>query len=233
MAAIQVNIKKAFPIIAVFCLFTLLSAGEDQAGEACVFSPLPYSETALEPYISSRTLSFHYGKHYKAYVEKANALIKNSPYKSMSLTDIIVKCYNTPTNELARNIFNNAAQAWNHDFFWKCMKAGGGGQPSGRLADMINSSFGSFEKFKEKFIEGGLTQFGSGWVWLAFDGKKLVIIKTLNAANPLIMNMKPVLVCDVWEHAYYLDYQNRRGEFIKNFLDHLVNWEFAEKQIPQ
>ena len=233
MTRILRDVKKILSGMSAFIFLAVLSYGVEAVKDACVFSPLPYEETALEPYISSRTLSFHYGKHYKGYVDKANALIKNSPYQSMSLTDIIVKCYNSPSNDLARNIFNNAAQAWNHDFFWKCMKAGGGGQPSGKLAELINSSFGSFEKFKEKFIEGGLTQFGSGWVWLAFDGKKLVVIKTLNAANPLIMNMKPVLVCDVWEHAYYLDYQNRRGDFIKNFLEHLVNWEFAEKQIQQ
>ncbi|OGV38369.1 MAG: superoxide dismutase [Lentisphaerae bacterium GWF2_45_14] len=182
--------------------------------------------------MSSRTLSFHYGKHYKGYVDKANALIKNSPYEPIPLVEIIVKCYNSPSDELARNIFNNASQAWNHDFFWKCMKPNGGGKPSGKLAELINASFGSFEKFKEKFIEGGLTQFGSGWVWLAFDGKKLVITKSLNAASPWVMNMKPLLTCDVWEHAYYLDYQNRRIDFVKAFLEHLVNWDFVETQIP-
>jgi len=233
MTQILKNVEKILSVIAALSFFTVHSYGAEPVKDACAFSPLPYPETALEPYISSRTLSFHHGKHYKSYVDKANALIKNSPYQSMPLTDIIIRCYKSPSNELARNIFNNTAQAWNHDFFWKCMKPAGGGQPSGKLAGLINSSFGSFEKFKEKFTEGGLTQFGSGWIWLAFDGKKLVVIKSLNAANPLIMNMKPILTCDVWEHAYYLDYQNRRGDFIKAFLEHLANWDFAASQLPE
>ncbi len=186
--------------------------------------PLPYAPDALEPYISARTMEFHYGKHHQAYLTNLNNLADNTKYENASLEDIMAS---TIDNEAETAIFNNAAQAWNHAFFWKSMKPGGGGDPDGDLAMRLEQAFGSLAKFREQFKQAGTAQFGSGWVWLVFDGNALRIVKTPNAQNPLAENLTPLLTCDVWEHAYYLDYQNRRPDFIQAFLDHLVNWDFA------
>ncbi|OGV59843.1 MAG: superoxide dismutase [Lentisphaerae bacterium GWF2_50_93] len=189
---------------------------------------LPYGENALEPVISAKTMGFHYGKHHKAYVDKLNSLLKDSPLKGKSLEGIIVA---SAGKEDMAGIFNNAAQAWNHSFFWKSMKPAGGGEPRGKLLELINKSFGSYAEFKKQFADAGAAQFGSGWGWLVQDGDKLKIMKTSNADTPIAHNLNPLITCDVWEHAYYLDYQNRRGDFINAFLDKLVNWDFAEANL--
>jgi superoxide dismutase, Fe-Mn family len=193
-----------------------------------VQDPLPYADAALEPYISAKTIGFHYGKHHKAYVDKANELIKGTDLEKMTGEEII-----RATAGIAEKtaVFNNAAQAWNHAFFWKGMKADGGGQPSGLLADKIKASFGSFENFRKEFVDAALAQFGSGWVWLVEEGGKLKVTRTANADTPLARGQKCLLVADVWEHAYYLDYQNRRKDFVEAFLDHLVNWDFVASRL--
>lgn len=186
---------------------------------------LPYADNALEPVITAKTMSFHYGKHHKAYVDKLNSLLANSPLKGKSLDEIILA--SAGKDDMAA-IFNNAGQVWTHDFFWKSMKPNGGGEPKGKLLDLINKSFGSYAEFKKQFVDGGVNQFGSGWVTLVQKGDKLEILKTSNADNPVARKVNPLLICDVWEHAYYLDYQNRRADFVSAFLDKLANWDFAE-----
>ncbi len=198
---------------------------EEEAGKGIALPALPYAENALEPVISAKTMGFHYGKHHKGYVDKLNALLKDSPLKDKRLEEIILESAGKP--EMSA-IFNNAAQVWNHSFFWKSMKPAGGGEPAGKMLVMIKSSFGSYAEFKKQFVDAGLAQFGSGWVWLVQDRGNLKIMKTANAEVPMGDKLNPLITCDVWEHAYYLDYQNRRGDFINAFLDKLVNWEFAE-----
>lgn len=185
---------------------------------------LPYDKSALEPHISARTLEFHHGKHHNAYVVKTNELIAGTPLEGKSLEEIIVASW----EQKNQGLFNNSAQVWNHTFFWNSMKPNGGGTPTGKLADAIVRDFGSFEKFAEEFKNAGMTQFGSGWAWLVADKSgKLSVTKTPNAELPLVTGNTAILTCDVWEHAYYLDYQNRRPDFLQTFLDKLVNWEFA------
>ena len=191
---------------------------------------LPYPNNALEPHMSARTLEFHHGKHHQAYVTNLNNLVKDSPMASQSLEQIIKA---TAKDESKAGIFNNAAQVWNHTFFWNSMKPNGGGAPSGQVAERINSAFGGFEKFKEQFKQAGATQFGSGWAWLVLDGGQLKVTKTPNAVNPMAQGQTALLTCDVWEHAYYLDYQNRRPDFIQTFLDKLVNWEFVASNLSK
>jgi superoxide dismutase, Fe-Mn family len=186
--------------------------------------PLPYPKTALEPHMSAQTFDFHHGKHHQAYVTNLNGLVKDTPMASQSLEEIIKA---TAKDESKIGIFNNAAQVWNHTFFWSCMKPNGGGAPTGALAQKIESTFGGLDKFKEQFKQAGVTQFGSGWAWLVADGGQLKITKTPNAVNPMAQGQTALLTCDVWEHAYYLDYQNRRPDFVQTFLDKLVNWEFV------
>ncbi len=189
---------------------------------------LPFAENALEPYMSAKTFSFHHGKHHKAYVDNLNKLIAGTDMEKASLEEIIKA---TTKDSTKQGIFNNSAQVWNHTFFWNSMKPNGGGKPSGNLAKKIDSDFGSLDKFKEDFKTAATTQFGSGWAWLVSDGGKLKIIKTANADLPLAHGQKALLTCDVWEHAYYLDYQNRRPDFVSTFLDKLVNWDFAAKNL--
>jgi superoxide dismutase, Fe-Mn family len=180
---------------------------------------LPYSPDALAPYISKETIECHYGKHHQAYVTKLNELVKGTPFEGKSLDEIVLKSTGP--------IFNNAAQVWNHTFYWNCLKPKGGGAPSGKLADGIAKAFGSFDKFKELFTEAALTQFGSGWAWLVQknDGS-LGIEKTPNAETPVTKDMRPLLTCDVWEHAYYIDYRNARPKYVEAFWN-LVNWDHA------
>ena len=183
---------------------------------------LPYAKNALEPYISEKTIEFHYGKHHQAYVDNLNKAIKNTEFEKMSLEEIIVK---TAGKTELSGIFNNAAQAWNHAFFWQCMEPQGGKEPQGELMAKIMRDFGSYEVFKSDFKGAALAQFGSGWAWLVEDKDgKLKVIKTANADTPLAHGMKALITCDVWEHAYYLDYQNRRADFINAFLEHLVKY---------
>lgn len=180
---------------------------------------LPYALDALAPHISKETLEYHYGKHHNAYVTNLNKLVADTPLASESLETII--------KESTGGIFNNAAQTWNHSFYWHCLSPQGGGEPKGELADAIRSTFGSFEEFKEQFTQTALTTFGSGWAWLVQDAeKKLQIVSTSNAGCPLTGESIPLLTCDVWEHAYYIDYRNARPEYLKAFWS-LVNWEFA------
>ena len=187
---------------------------------------LPYPLNALEPYISQETLEYHHGKHHKAYVNKLNELIPNTEYAKMSLEEIVLKAPQGP-------IFNNAAQVWNHTFYWHCMKPKGGGKPSGELASAIEQAFESYEKFQKEFTEAGMTQFGSGWAWLVKNSQgKLEIVKTGNAGNPLTDKKTPILTCDVWEHAYYIDTRNDRGKYINNFWQ-IVNWDFAAKNFTR
>ena len=189
---------------------------------------LPYAREALEPYVSGRTIDFHYGKHHRAYLDSLNKLVAGTPWAAGPLEKVVLE------SALAADkaaVFNNAAQVWNHTFFWKCMKPGGGGLPSGRLMDRIEKSFGGFGQFKEAFLTAALAQFGSGWVWLVQEGDALKIVKTSNADTPIAHGQTALLTCDVWEHAYYLDYQNRRKDFVQVFLDHLANWEFAASQM--
>ena len=190
--------------------------------------PLPYPLDGLQPHMSLRTLEFHHGKHHKAYVDNLNRMVKGTPLESQSLEEIVTA---TAKDEAKAGIFNNAAQVWNHTFFWNCMKPRGGGQPAGELARQIERSFGGLDKFKDEFKQAATTQFGSGWAWLVLDGGKLKITKTPNAANPLSQGQTALLTCDVWEHAYYLDFQNRRPDFVQTFLDHLVNWDFVAKNL--
>ncbi|TCS61307.1 superoxide dismutase [Varunaivibrio sulfuroxidans] len=191
---------------------------------------LPFAQDALAPHISANTLGFHYGKHHNAYVTNLNKLIDGTDFAAKSLEDIMKA---TADDASKAGVFNNAAQVWNHTFYWNSMKPNGGGSPSGELATKIDAAFGSFEKFKEEFKTAGMTQFGSGWAWLVAEGGSLKIVKTANAACPLTDGQTPLLTCDVWEHAYYLDYQNRRPDYIQVFLDHLVNWDFAAENLTK
>lgn len=183
---------------------------------------LPYEKNALAPHISEETLEFHYGKHHQGYVNKLNAAIEGGEFANASLEDIVLKA--------SGGNFNNAAQIWNHTFYWNSLSPNGGGEPTGAIADAINKDFGSFEKFKEEFTAkaGGL--FGSGWAWLVKNGDKLEIRATSNAGCPLTDGVTPILTCDVWEHAYYIDYRNARPDYIKAFWN-LVNWDFASKNL--
>ncbi len=185
---------------------------------------LPYKHTELEPYISADTLSFHHGKHHATYINNLNKLITGTDYEQItSLEEIIKKSF----HEKNAGIFNNAAQVWNHTFYWHSMTPGGGGQPNQTIQDKINESFGSFDNFCDEFKQAGATQFGSGWAWLVLDQGKLKVTKTANADTPLVHGQTALMTCDVWEHAYYLDYQNKRPDYIATFLTHLVNWQFV------
>ncbi|MEN9208479.1 MAG: superoxide dismutase [Gloeomargarita sp. GMQP_bins_120] len=188
---------------------------------------LPYPQDALAPYITGELMSYHYGKHHAAYVTNYNNLVKDTEYDSMPLEEVIKKTYGD-SSKVA--IFNNGAQAWNHTFYWNCMKPGGGGEPTGPLAEKIKADFGSFEAFKQAFKQAGVSQFGSGWAWLVLDNGTLKVTKTANADNPLCFNQVPLLTMDVWEHAYYLVYQNRRPDYAQDFIDHLINWDFVSAQ---
>ena len=185
---------------------------------------LPYVESALEPNYSAKTISFHYGKHHKAYVDNLNKLIAGTPIEGKLLEEIILASAGDSSRV---GMFNNSAQVWNHTFFWNCMKPAGGGKPQGDLARRIDATFGSYEKFAEQFKAAAVGRFGSGWAWLVSDGSALKITSTANADTPLASKQTALLTVDVWEHAYYLDYQNRRPDFVQAFLDHLVNWEFV------
>ncbi len=191
-------------------------------------SLLPFAYDALEPYVSQKTLEFHHDDHHAIYVSTLNILIKKTEFANKSLEDIILATYGD-TSKVA--IFNNAAQVWNHRFFWNCIKPNGGGQPNKFLTKKMIDSFGSIDRFATEFKNVGTTQFGSGYVWLVLDRDRLKVVKTANAMNPMINKQIPLLTCDLWEHTYYLDYQNRRSSFLQTFLEHLVNWEFVAQQL--
>jgi Fe-Mn family superoxide dismutase len=186
--------------------------------------PLPYAEDALEPDYSARTISFHYGKHHKTYVDTLNKLTEGSDLASKPLEEVIKGADPGP-------LFNNAAQVWNHTFFWHGMKPGGGGAPAGEVADRLTAAFGSYEKFVEDFKAAAVGRFGSGWAWLVAEGGALKIVSTPNAETPLTTAATPLLTVDVWEHAYYLDWQNRRADYVKAWMEKLVNWAYAEANL--
>ena len=189
---------------------------------------LPYARDALAPHISENTLNFHYGKHHQAYVDNLNKLVAGTPLENAPLEEVVKQSW----AEKKTPIFNNAGQVWNHTFYWHSMKPQGGGKPTGLIADRINKDFGSFEEFKNKFAEAGTTQFGSGWAWLSLKDGKLVVSKSGNAETPLTeAGVTPLITMDVWEHAYYLDYQNLRPKYINTFLDELVNWDHANQAL--
>jgi len=190
---------------------------------------LPYEKNALEPHMSANTFDFHHGKHHNTYIVNLNGMLDGSDLADASLEDIIKATAGDPAKA---GMFNNAAQVWNHTFFWNSMKPNGGGAPTGELAAKIDSDLGGFDAFKDAFKAAGATQFGSGWAWLVVgDGGKLEVVKTPNAETPLTQGKTPLLICDVWEHAYYLDYQNRRPDFLAAFLDNLANWDFAAENL--
>ncbi len=190
-----------------------------------VLPKLDYANNALAPIMSEETLDLHYGKHHQTYITNLINFIKDTDMAKMSLDEIIT---HSSKDQSMMGIFNNASQHWNHNLFWKCMKPNGGGQIPPKLEKRMISDFGSVDQFKKDFKQAGISQFGSGWCWLSIDNGKLVVTKTPNAANPLIENMKPILGCDVWEHSYYIDYRNRRPEYLDKFIDKLVNWEYVE-----
>ncbi|WP_298906058.1 superoxide dismutase [uncultured Nostoc sp.] len=196
-----------------------------------VQEPLPFDINALEPYgMKAETFEYHYGKHHKAYVDNLNKLTEGTELADKPLEEVIKISFKDSSKA---GIFNNAAQVWNHTFFWNSLKPAGGGAPTGEIAAKIDKDFGSFDKFKEEFSNAATTQFGSGWSWLIDDGGTLKVIKTPNAENPLAHGQKALLTLDVWEHAYYIDYKNARPAFIKNFLEQLVNWDFVAENLAK
>ena len=200
-----------------------------QASGPFSLPPLPYAEDALSPVISGNTIGFHYGKHHRAYVDNLNKAVAGTDLAAKSL-EYIVKA--TAADPARVAIFNNAAQDWNHTFYWNSMRPTGGGAPTGAIADRIKDAFGDYAKFREEFTTAAVTQFGSGWAWLVQDrDNKLKVMKTPNAETPMASGTNCLLTCDVWEHAYYLDYQNRRPDYINAWLDKLVNWEFASQRL--
>tara|TARA_B100000945_G_scaffold201102_1_gene161724 strand:- start:978 stop:1571 length:594 start_codon:yes stop_codon:yes gene_type:complete len=189
---------------------------------------LDYQKNALAPIMSEKTLDLHHGKHHQTYITNLNKFISGTDMSKISLEEIILK---SSKDKSQTAIFNNASQHWNHILFWKCMKPQGGGKLPPKLEAKIKTDLGSLENFKKEFIQAGITQFGSGWCWLSLNNGKLVVSKTPNAENPLIKNMKPLLGCDVWEHSYYVDYQSRRPEYLENFFEKLINWEFVASNL--
>jgi Fe-Mn family superoxide dismutase len=192
--------------------------------------PLPYAEDALAPVISAQTMSFHYGKHHKAYVDNLNKLVAGTDLADTPLEKVIAASAGKSDKA---GIFNNSAQVWNHTFFWNSMKPGGGGTPGGAVGKAVEAAFGSHENFRKEFANAAVTQFGSGWAWLVADKGKLRIVKTGNAETPITQGLTPLLTVDVWEHAYYLDYQNRRADFVAAVIDKLLNWDFAASNLAR
>ncbi|TCD48421.1 superoxide dismutase [Chlorobium sp. N1] len=187
---------------------------------------LPWAENALEPHISAKTIGFHYGKHHAAYVTNFNNLVGGTEMDSMTIEEVIAA---TAADASKAGVFNNGAQAWNHSFYWNCLSPDGGGKPAGELLLAIEKDFGGYDKFREELKNAAATQFGSGWAWLVLDGETLKVVKTANAETPMTKGLKPILTIDVWEHAYYLDYQNRRPDYTAALIDNLLNWKFAEE----
>jgi superoxide dismutase, Fe-Mn family len=201
-----------------------------QATAPLSLPPLPYAENALEPVISAKTLSFHHGKHHRTYVENTNRLIAGTELADLPLEQIV-----TMTADKAErvNIFNNAAQAWNHSFYWHCLQPKGGGEPPTALRQKMEEAFGSVDACKKELANSAIAQFGSGWAWLVLQGSNLKVVKTANADTPLAQGLKPLLTIDVWEHAYYLDYQNKRADHVQAVIDKLTNWEFAAENLAR
>jgi len=192
--------------------------------------PLPYADSALEPVISAKTLSFHHGKHHRTYVENTNKLIAGTELADLPLDQIVIV---TAGRVDRANIFNNAAQAWNHSFYWRCLKPKGGGEPPTALKKKMEEVFGSVDACKKELANNAIAQFGSGWAWLVLEGSKLRVVKTANADSPLTQGLRPLLTIDVWEHAYYLDYQNKRADHVDAVIDKLANWDFAAENFAR
>lgn len=197
---------------------------------AFTLPPLPWKDDALAPVISAQTMSFHYGKHHKAYVDNLNKLVEGTPLAQQSLEAVIKAAAGDSSKT---GIFNNAAQVWNHTFFWNSLAPSAGGKPTGHVADLIDRDLGGYDKFKEEFSKAAMGRFGSGWAWLVLNGGKLSITHTPNAETPLTTGATPILTIDVWEHAYYLDYQNRRADFVNAVIDKLLNWNFANENLAK
>jgi Fe-Mn family superoxide dismutase len=210
-------------------IFAAAAPWTARAAQPHELPPLPWADSALAPVISANTIGFHYGKHHKGYVDNLNKLLgEATDLAALPLEELI---RSTTVNPNRAAIFNNAAQVWNHTFYWRSMRPGGGGEPTGKLKEKIDADLGGFAKFREEFKKAAMTQFGSGWAWLSVKDGKLAISKTANAGTPVEQGAKPLLTIDVWEHAYYLDYQNRRGDYVDAWLDKLVNWEFAAENL--
>lgn len=192
--------------------------------------PLPYPEDALDPVISARTIGFHYGKHHKAYLDNLNKLVAGTPMADMTLDEVVMASAGAADKTA---VFNNAAQVWNHTFYWNGLRPNGGGKPGSELAARVEKDFGGYDAMRKELVTAASTQFGSGWAWLVEEGGKLKVVKTGNADNPMTQKMKPLLTIDVWEHAYYLDYQNRRADYINALLDKLVHWEFVAANLAR
>ncbi|HUP97006.1 MAG TPA: superoxide dismutase [Usitatibacter sp.] len=192
--------------------------------------PLPWDQGALDPVVSARTMGLHYGKHHKAYVDKLNELVAGTPLADLPLEEVVAR---SAGDAESKKVFNNAGQHWNHTFFWSCLAPNGGGQPSGELARKIDSDLGGIEAFRKAFEKTAIETFGSGWAWLVLRDGKLELISTSNAGTPITMGATPLLTIDVWEHAYYLDYENRRPEFVKAVIERLLNWRFAQEQFEK
>jgi Fe-Mn family superoxide dismutase len=199
-----------------------------QTGRPLELPALPYPESALEPVISARTIGFHYGKHHRGYLDNLNKMVAGTEFSATSLEQIVKKTAGVSEKQ---GIFNNAAQVWNHTFYWKSLKPGGGGKPAGELAKKLDTAFGNFENFKKEMAAAAVSQFGSGWAWLVVEAGVLKVVKTGNAETPLTRGQVPLLTIDVWEHAYYLDYQNRRADYVNAVIDKLLNWDFAMNQL--
>jgi Fe-Mn family superoxide dismutase len=203
---------------------TSFSKVADQAKHPFILPDLPYGENDLSSHLTKETFDYHHKKHHKAYVDNLNNLLNEHELKLHTLEEIIVASHKNKQDA----IFNNAAQVWNHTFYWHCMKLNGGGKPKGKLLEQIEKNFQSFAKFVDEFKKAGLSQFGSGWVWLVAEGEDLKIQKTSNADIPITENYFPIITCDVWEHAYYIDYRNGRAKYLDEFFENLVNWDFAQ-----
>jgi Fe-Mn family superoxide dismutase len=223
--------RRTFLIASAGALATLAAGGLTRSAQAAipfVLPPLPYADNGLEPVISANTIGYHYGKHHKGYVDTLNRIAAGTEYADLTLEKIIAA---TAGRADKSAIFNSAAQIWNHTFYWQSMKPKGGGEPPAMLKQKIEASFGSVDACKKELAGAALAQFGSGWAWLVQDGDKLKVTRTANAEVPMTSGMKPLLTIDVWEHAYYLDYQNRRADYVAAVLDKLINWEFALQNV--
>lgn len=224
------TLKRTFTFAVTVSSLVIFSSGpvSTAVSQPLTLPPLPYAENALEPVISAKTISFHYGKHHKGYIDNCNKLTQGTPFAKMTLEKIVLATANNP-GQLA--IFNNAAQSWNHDFFWKSLRPASDAKIPDTLKNLIAKSFGSVDTFKTILAQAATGQFGSGWAWLVKDGDKLKVVKTANAENPMTQGLVPLLTIDVWEHAYYLDYQNKRADYVKTMIDKLLNWDFAVKNL--
>lgn len=205
-------------------------AGAHAAAAPFELPKLPWADNALAPHLSANTIGFHYGKHHAGYVAKLNELVAGTPFADMPLDKVVVEAAKAGDKPA---IFNAAAQTWNHTFYWNCLRAPGGGAPSGELKQQIEASFGDFAKFRTEFVGKCVALFGSGWTWLVADGGKLTIVQTKDADTPAAHGQRPVFTIDVWEHAYYLDYQNRRKDYVEALFDHLANWDFVAQNLPK